>query len=106
MTPEAQALQTINALLTPAGWHVFNVASTNLRGATGVAIREFPLDAGHGFADYLLSVYGKACGVTKAKKGMRHPQRDGDEKYPLCPAGIPFSSLIPRDGLSQRLSHT
>jgi type I restriction enzyme, R subunit len=33
-----------------------------------VAIREFPLDAGHGFADYLLYVNGKACGVIEAKK--------------------------------------
>lgn len=68
MTPEARARQTIDALLTAAGWHVCDVASANLRAATGVAIREFPLDAGHGFADYLLYVNGKACGVIEAKK--------------------------------------
>ena len=33
----------------------------------GVAIREFPLP-GHGFADYLLYVDGKAAGVIEAKK--------------------------------------
>ncbi len=68
MTPEARARQTIDALLTAAGWHVCDVANANLRAGTGVAIREFPLDAGHGFADYLLYVNGKACGVIEAKK--------------------------------------
>ncbi len=34
----------------------------------GVAIREFPLEPGHGFADYLLYVDAKACGVIEAKK--------------------------------------
>jgi len=71
MTPEARARQTIDALLTAAGWHVCDVASANLRAGNGdvkgVAIREFPLDAGHGFADYLLYVNGKACGVIEAK---------------------------------------
>ena len=68
MTPEARARQTIDKLLVAAGWHVCDVANANLRAATGVAIREFPLDPGHGFADYLLYVNGKACGVIEAKK--------------------------------------
>lgn len=68
MSPEARARQTIDALLTAAGWHVCDVASVNLRAATGAAIREFPLNAGHGFVDYLLYVNGKACGVIEAKK--------------------------------------
>ncbi|MDZ7937388.1 MAG: type I restriction endonuclease [Rhodoferax sp.] len=34
----------------------------------GVAIREFPLNNGFGFADYLLYINGKACGVIEAKK--------------------------------------
>ena len=72
MTPEARARQTIDALLTAAGWHVCDVANANLRAGDGVvkgvAIREFPLNAGHGFADYLLYVNGKACGVIEAKK--------------------------------------
>lgn len=68
MTPEARARQTIDALLTAAGWHICDMANANLRASTGVAIREFPLEAGHGFADYLLYVNGKACGVIEAKK--------------------------------------
>ena len=68
MTPEARARQTIDALHTAAGWHVCNVSDANIHAATGVAIREFPLDPGYGFADYLLYVNGKACGVIEAKK--------------------------------------
>ncbi len=68
MTPEQQARVNIDALLQQAGWHVCNVANANIHAATGVAIREFPLNSGYGFADYLLYVNGKACGVIEAKK--------------------------------------
>lgn len=68
MTPEAKARKTIDALLLSAGWHVCGVADANIHAALGVAIREFPLNPGFGFADYLLYVNGKACGVIEAKK--------------------------------------
>lgn len=72
MTPEARARQTIDALLSAAGWHVCDVASANLNAGDGAVkgavIREFPLNPGHGFADYLLYVNGKACGVIETKK--------------------------------------
>ncbi|MEO6853034.1 MAG: DEAD/DEAH box helicase family protein, partial [Rhodoferax sp.] len=68
MTPEAKARLTIDKLLVSAGWHVCNVADANIHAAMGVAIREFPLNSGFGFADYLLYVNGKACGVIEAKK--------------------------------------
>lgn len=68
MTPEARARQNIDALLEQAGWRVYKLADANIHAAQGVAIREFPLNPGHGFADYLLYVNGKACGVIEAKK--------------------------------------
>ncbi len=68
MTPEQKARVSIDALLVAAGWHVCNVSDANIHAATGVAIREFPLNTGFGFADYLLYVNGKACGVIEAKK--------------------------------------
>ena len=68
MTPEGQARQEIDRLLEAAGWHVCDVAAADLNAALGVAIREFPLAAGHGYADYLLYVDGKAAGVIEAKK--------------------------------------
>ena len=68
LTPEQQARVEIDRLLTAAGWHVCGVSDANIHAARGVAIREFPLAEGHGFADYLFYVDGKAAGVIEAKK--------------------------------------
>ena len=67
-TPEQQARAEIDRLLQAAGWAVQSVDAVNLHAARGVAIREFPLEPGFGFADYLLYIDGKACGVVEAKK--------------------------------------
>lgn len=68
LQPEQQARGNVDVLLKAAGWHVFDAAAANIHAARGVAIREFPLKSGHGFADYLLYVNGKAAGVIEAKK--------------------------------------
>ena len=68
MTPEAHARIHIDQLLTAAGWVVCGVQDANIHAAQGIALREFPLNPGHGVADYLLYVDGKACGVIEAKK--------------------------------------
>jgi type I restriction enzyme, R subunit len=68
MTPEAKSRVGIDALLVAAGWHVCDMAQANIHAARGVAIREFPLNPGYGFADYLLYIDGKAAGVIEAKK--------------------------------------
>jgi type I restriction enzyme R subunit len=68
MTAEQEARKTIDALLTSAGWAVQDVKQADIHGARGVALREFPLKEGHGFADYLLYVDGKAAGIIEAKK--------------------------------------
>ena len=68
MTPEAKARQSIDALLEQAGWHVCDMADANIHASRGVALREFPLNAGFGCADYLLHVDGRAAGVIEAKK--------------------------------------
>jgi type I restriction enzyme R subunit len=47
---------------------VCDLAAANIHAARGVAIREFPLESGYGFADYLLYVDGKAAGIIEAKK--------------------------------------
>lgn len=65
--PEELARQNIDKLLEAAGWHVCDIKDVNLSAHRGVAVREFPLP-GHGFADYLLYVDGKAAGVIEAKK--------------------------------------
>ena len=67
--PEQQARGNIDVLLKAAGWHVCDASAANIHAARGIAIREFPLKTGHGFADYLLYMDGKAAGVIEAKKG-------------------------------------
>ena len=66
-TPEAKARINIDRLLEQAGWAVQDMAALNVHASRGVAVREFPLRSGHGFADYLLYVDGKAAGVVEAK---------------------------------------
>ncbi len=66
--PEALARATIDRQLTDAGWAVQDPGAVNLHAARGVAVREFPLRQGHGFADYLLYVDRKAVGVVEAKR--------------------------------------
>ena len=66
--PQSQARETIDQLLEQAGWSVQDAKQVNLTASQGVAIRNFSLEHGHGFADYLLYVDGKAAGVVEAKK--------------------------------------
>ena len=67
MPPEEQARENIDRLLEQAGWVVQDSDSINLYAGSGIAVREFPLRAGHGRADYLLYVNQKAVGVVEAK---------------------------------------
>jgi type I restriction enzyme, R subunit len=66
--PEDKARQNIDALLRAAGWHVVDPEEVNLSAAPEIAVRNFSLKPGYGFADYLLYVDGKAAGVIEAKK--------------------------------------
>jgi type I restriction enzyme R subunit len=68
LTPEAKARLRIDVQLEAAGFAVQHRKGMNLYAKQGVAVREFPLVAGHGFADYLLFVNGQAVGVVEAKK--------------------------------------
>jgi type I restriction enzyme, R subunit len=68
MAPEQEARAEIDKLLAAAGWSVQPRDKADLTAAQGVAICEYPLKKGHGFADYLLYVDGAAVGVIEAKK--------------------------------------
>jgi type I restriction enzyme R subunit len=68
MTCEEPAREKIDQLLKQAGWIIQDLKEANIHAGPGVAIREFTLKTGHGFADYLLYVDGKAAGVIEAKK--------------------------------------
>jgi type I restriction enzyme R subunit len=65
--PEAKAREKIDALLAQSGWLVQDREDMNLTASDGVAVREFTLEKGHGFVDYLLFVDGNALGVVEAK---------------------------------------
>ncbi len=66
--PEDTAREEIDRLLIAAGWHVCDLDEADIHAHPGLALREFPLKKGHGFADYLLYVNAKAVGVIEAKK--------------------------------------
>lgn len=67
-SPEELARIEIDRLLTAAGWAVQDYRQVDIHANRGVAVREFPLNPGHGEADYLLYVDGKAAGIIEAKK--------------------------------------
>jgi len=54
-------------LIAEAGWVVQNRDQINLSAGRGVAIREFKMAEGYGFADYLLYVDKQAVGALEAK---------------------------------------
>ncbi|MGA8146171.1 MAG: type I restriction-modification enzyme R subunit C-terminal domain-containing protein [Gallionellaceae bacterium] len=92
MSPEELARQNIDHLLAQAGWLVCDASAANIHAARGVAIREFPLKSGHGFADYLLYVDGKAAGVIEAKKEgfpLSGVETQSDKYKQGLPDGLP-----------------
>src|SRR5439155_26024207 len=66
-TPEQKARREIDADLTAAGWLVQDSKDIDLTAGRGLAVREFKLKSGFGFADYLLYVDRKALGAVEAK---------------------------------------
>ena len=93
MTPlEVEARKVIDAQLAESGWVVQNRDGINLSAGPGVAIREFKLKQGHGYADYLLFIDGKAVGVLEAKK----------EGFPLT--GVEVQAKQYSEGLPENLT--
>lgn len=92
VSPEDKAREIIDNLLTKAGWEVCNVNEANIHAHRGVAIRNFSLQSGHGFADYLLYIDGKAAGVIEAKKEgvtLTGVETQSDKYTKGLPAGLP-----------------
>jgi len=55
-TPEERAREVIDAKLAESGWVVQSRDAVNLTADPGAIVREFPLQGGHGYADYMLFV--------------------------------------------------
>jgi type I site-specific restriction endonuclease len=73
-TPEDKARESIDRLLTQAGWAVRNQSDANILAYRGVAIRNLTLKPGDGFADYLLYVDGRMrVSLKRRKKVSRSP---------------------------------
>ena len=87
-TPEAKARASIDRLLTQAGWAVQDAAALNVHAVCGVAVREFGLRSGHGTADYLLYVNGRAVGVVEAKS-VGHTLTGVEAQSEKYGAGLP-----------------
>lgn len=90
-TPEQKARQDIDAALEAAGWVVQDRAEMNLAAGPGVAVRELKMAPGHGFADYLLFVNGKAVGVLEAKQAgyaLTNVELQADKYATGLPAGL------------------
>src|SRR3954469_3356053 len=66
-TPEQKARAEIDAELKEAGWIVQDKDDLDLTAGRGIAVREFPMKSGFGFADYLLYLDRKAAGAVEAK---------------------------------------
>lgn len=67
MTPEQKSRQNIDTLLIKAGFIVQNRDEFDRTANLGVVVREFAMSDGS-FADYLIFIDGKACGIIEAKK--------------------------------------
>jgi type I restriction enzyme R subunit len=66
-TPEQKARREIDISLAAAGWLVQNRDEIDLTAGRGIAVREFQMKTGFGFADYLLYLDRKALGAVEAK---------------------------------------
>jgi type I restriction enzyme R subunit len=91
-SPEDQARENIDRMLADAGWEVRNISDANISASRGLAIRNFPLKTGHGFADYLLYVNGNAAGVVEAKKKgitLTGVETQSDKYTKGLPDGLP-----------------
>jgi len=67
-TPEQKSREKINTLLQEAGWWIQEMQTLDITASFWIAVCEFPLKNGHGFADYLLYVDRQPIGIIEAKK--------------------------------------
>jgi hypothetical protein len=66
----AKARREIDTNLEAAGWRVQNRDEADLTAGRGVAVREFQMKSGFGFADYLLYFATVRCGLSSPVSWM------------------------------------
>src|SRR6516164_6121118 len=100
-TPEQKARREIDANLRAAGWVVQTRDELDLTAGPGVAVCEFPLQPGFGFADYLLYLNRRALGAVEAKaEGTLTGVEAQSAKYA---AGLPDNLPAHRRPLTARI---
>ena len=89
-TPEQKARREIDAKLIASGWIIQDRKDLDLTAGRGIAVREFPMKSGFGFADYLLYLDRKALGAKvfgqpaemKRLEAILHPLvRDEERRF-------------------------
>src|SRR5882672_3650102 len=90
-TPEQLARRLIDATLIKAGWIVQDRDDIDLTAGRGIAVREFNMKSGFGFADYLLYIDRRAAGAVEAKAtGKLTGVEQQSAKYAAgLPEGLP-----------------
>ncbi len=90
-TPEQRARREIDGELNSAGWVIQNREDLDLTAGRGIAVREFRMKSGFGFADYLLYADRKALGAVEAKaEGTLSGVEAQSAKYAAgLPDGLP-----------------
>lgn len=91
---EERARVEIDRQLEACGWVVQDRKDMNLYAAPGVAVREFIMATGHGRADYLLFVDGKAVGAVEAKPSGT-PLAGVESQSAKYAAGLPKDLTAP-----------
>ncbi len=66
-TPEQKARREIDTKLVASGWIVQDRGDLDLTAGRGIAVREFKMKPGFGFADYMLYLDRRAIGAVEAK---------------------------------------
>lgn len=90
LTPEQEAREDIDAALVESGWLLQNRAEMNLAAGAGVAVREFRMTTGHGFAAPLGAGPDRRCvGGSGAASGTGGRPR---VKSTLSPAAVVHAS--------------
>ena len=90
LTAEARARVEIDRQLVACGWVVQDRSAMNLYASQGVAVREFIMATGHGRADYLLFVDGKAVAAVEAKPS-------GTPLAGVEPQSAKYAAGLPKD---------
>ena len=91
-TPEQKARREIDADPAAAGWIVQDKDELDLTAGRGVAVREFAMKPGFGFADYLLYLDRKAVGAVAPAIALYSKLGNREALIAMAAAG---ASVIP-----------